>query len=828
MKKKTYKQFFPISFARVFFILCLVVGIMMSCRTSHSVRDIRASRDVNGGYVPPVTKIKETRTKDDALVKDLFMQSKRPAIELPFVKGANNRGAALVAEQVVYTNAETITKTSLDMNKAVDLNEVQELNEVVVTAKSRFTPEQDGRVNIDFILKVPKELLSTNFRVTLNPKLLHNDSLVPLKNILLKGDEFKIRQKQSYVDYENFLNSIVEKSNYDSVFVDHDGVRQDIRNQQEFYYDQYHKEWSRQVDYEDWRIKKDRAEAISEASKLGFDKKLYHENIRKARELAMKEVAKGKDTTGFFARYMNKHMKSQNLDKGILTVETKTDYRYDFYREYSQKAREKVLTDWSNGKDTIGAYAKYMKDFDGKFKTMVLDGEDLKEVPDRYRDIYKSGRDMDQIDMQQFTERDSVEIAQSRYKYDEIAMNEMKEAMREERRRELIIFPYEEGARLDTVIQTDQDFIYHYKQDYPVAPGLKSIRLVLNTQIDAVDRSRFVQPFSDTLSYFISSLSQLVDTSLIIKKTTVHRDVYNTMAIYPKFMPGKHAFDVKYKDNKEETEKLINTYRTFSEEGKLLMDSIMIRVSTALDGSYDKNYELSMKRAEALKAYFVKTLGGNDLNLVFKTRQSGEDWNTLAKLINRRTDMQDKSAILDSLSQAVYPDQTEVNIKKMYPQDYKIIRDSIYPLLSRADIVFNMKRQGVTEEVMVKVEERPDYAKALDLLQDRKYWDALDILSNYPDYNTALCLVCMGYNAKALELLETLDQTGDTEYLLAILAVRSKDDNLAIEHLLKACELDSSKIYRASLDPEIVSLVDKYNLQNRMEQKEVQLVDVSD
>ena len=157
----------------------------------------------------------------------------------------------------------------------------------------------------------------------------------------------------------------------------------------------------------------------------------------------------------------------------------------------------------------------------------------------------------------------------------------------------------------------------------------------------------------------------------------------------------------------------------------------------------------------------------------------------------------------------------------------KIIRDSIYPMLSRADIVFNMKRQGVTEEVMVKVEERPDYAKALDLLQDRKYWEALDILSNYPDYNTALCLVCMGYNAKALELLETLDQTGDTEYLLAILAIRSKDDNLAIEHLLKACELDSSKIYRASLDPEIASLVDKYDLQNRMEQKETQLVDIS-
>lgn len=750
------------------------------------------------------------------MVKDLFMQSKRPSISLPLVDGAGNAASTIVSEQVTFTNAEVITKSKTESGKPINLNEVQQLNEVVVTAKSRFTPEQNGKINVDFIVRVPKELLSSNFRVTLSPKLLHNDSIVPLQEAVLKGSDFSALQKQSYADYEAYLNSIVDKSAYDSVFVDFDGVQNDIAQQQQFYYSQYHKEWSNQADYETWKKEKDYIDALQEAKKIGYDKKLYYEHVRKARAQAMKEVAKGKDTTGFFAKYMNKVMKAPKLDKGMITVEQRNEYRVDFYKKYSEKAREWVVRDWMNGKDTTGAYIRYMKGFDKNFKTIVLDGEDLSNIPERFRELYKSGRSMDEIMNQYLSVQDSLQIAESRYKYDEIALNEMKDAMREEKRKELIIFPYEENVRIDTVIETDKDFVYYYKQNYTVTPGLKSVRIALNTRVDAIDRSRFVQPMSDTLAYFISSLSQLVDTSLVTKKTTLHRDLYNSMIIYPKFQTGKAAFNINYRDNKSEIDKVMETYRTFTEKGQLVMDSIIINVSTSLDGSYDKNSELSMKRSDALKEYFEKTLGGG-VESIFKVRYTGEDWNTLASLILKRNDLQNKDAILDTLRSAIYPDQTELILKKTFASDYKIIQDSIYPLLNKASIEFNMTRPGMNDKIEVKVEERPDYEKGIQLLQDRKYWEALEILSNYPDYNTALCLVCMGYNAKALELLETLQQTGNTEYLLAILSIRSKDDNAAIAHLMKACELDPSKAYRAQLDPEIAGLVRKYNLQDQLD-----------
>jgi len=820
MKKEAIKLLSQVSILSLLPLSIVLVTIMFSCKTSgSSVKEIQILRGKQVDFEYENQKkvnVKVPKDKSDAMIKDLFMQSKRPNIELPRIEGAGG-GVAIVSEQVTFTNPETITKSSPEGNKVTNLNEVQHLNEVVVTAKSRFTPEQNGRVNVDFIIKVPKELLSTNWRVSLSPKLLHNDSIVPLKNVVIKGQNFYDQQKQSYTEYEQYMKSIVNESDYDSVFVDYKGVRDDISFQQEFYYDQYHKEWRRQKNYETWKSVKDDVEALSQAKQTGYNQKVYYENARKARQRAMKELAKGKDTTGLFAKYMKNFVKPEELEKGRMKAEQREDYRLDLFKEYSRKAKEMSLKDWLNGKDTTGAYMRYLRSYDKNLKTLMLDGEDLRNIPQEFRDIYRSGRKMEQVANQTISDKDSIEIAKLRYMFEDMALNDMKRERQEEKMNEMIVFPYEQNTRLDSVVQTDRDFVFYYKQDYPVSPGMKRLRLVMNSQIDAVDQSRFIQPQSDTLSYFISSLSQLVDSSLIVKTTTIHRDVYNTMVIYPKFQTGRTNFNVNYKDNKEQTNKLIDTYKTFIGEGKLLMDSVILRVSTSLDGEYEKNIELSMKRADALKSFFVKALGGTaEVDNVFKTRYSGEDWNTMARLIIKRTDMPNRSQILDMLTQAVNPDECEKEIKKTYPADYKIIVDSIYPMLNKAEVIFNMTRPGMTEEITVNREDRPEYAQALKYLQDREYWKALDILGNYPDYNTALCLVCMGYNAKALELLESLKQTGNTEYLLAILSIRSGNDDEAINHLIKACELDPSKAYRAPLDPEVAALVNKYNLQDRL------------
>lgn len=89
-------------------------------------------------------------------------------------------------------------------------------------------------------------------------------------------------------------------------------------------------------------------------------------------------------------------------------------------------------------------------------------------------------------------------------------------------------------------------------------------------------------------------------------------------------------------------------------------------------------------------------------------------------------------------------------------------------------------------------------------------------MANYLDYNTALCLTCMGYNDKAQSLLEKLPETAKNEYLAAILAARKNDDQKAAVHLIKACQLDPNLYHRVSLDTEVKGLADRLNLWERL------------
>ena len=266
-------------------------------------------------------------------------------------------------------------------------------------------------------------------------------------------------------------------------------------------------------------------------------------------------------------------------------------------------------------------------------------------------------------------------------------------------------------------------------------------------------------------------------------------------------------------------DKILNTYQTFAKTGFYSIDSVFIKVSTSLDGTFDDNITLSEKRSIALKNYIKGAIGDQiDVESVFRTEHTSEDWNTLVKEIQRRDDIKNKAEIINLLTTAKFPDSTEDEIKRTYRADFAIIRDSIYPLLNRAEVTFNMHRTDMTQSSEVRREFREGYDEGIRLLQEREYWKAIEILAQYPDYNAALCLTCLGFNAKAYELLQDLPKTGGTEYLLAILSERLNKTEDVTTHLMESFKLDPTKIYRAPLDSEVAKIIEKYNLQPRIDQ----------
>jgi len=705
------------------------------------------------------------------------MQSKRATIELPQRKGVQGPGGTVyTSEEVTFTNPDNYFEPGSaysNKNKGkVDLSKDQQLSEVTVTARSRFTPERNGKVNVDFVIKVPRELLSDVWRLTLSPEILADDSVIALPEILLKGEAFLEKQLMDYDNYQMFLNTLVDKSKYDSMFLDKKGIEEDIKNRQNFYWNLYHKEYETQMGYEEWKFRQEDKMAYETAKKVGRRAELKNQYLRQAFDEINRLQTQGKDTTGVYNKYMSRY----------------------------EKEAAKLPKEW--------------------FSPEI----EQKAIPSKYREVHESGRTIEDLKNHAVTEKDSMNIAQYRYEFEKIALNEAAVRRKEDIFKELVRFPLEDKSRLrlDSIADPDQNFVFLYKQDYPVTEGVKSLRITMKGKVQAIDYSSYTLPTIDTLSYFISSLVQLADTTLVRKETKLYRNMYNALSTQIKFPAGKTNFDINYANNRAELEKVISTYKSFTEEGKLNMDSVIFTVTTSLDGKYEKNYELSQKRSESLKDYLVKNTFSNVRNAdwIFKNKYKGEDWNGLAAEIKKRNDLMNKSQLLYIISEAVDPDKTEADIKFVNPGDFKIIQDSVYPLLNKVDFVFNMSRPNMVATDTLQVEVREGYAEGLRLLQNREYWKALDILSNYPDYNLALCLTCMGYNAKAYELLQKLPVTGNTEYLLALLCLRLDKEQEAVEHVLEACALDPSKVYRIPLDPEINTLVRKHNLSKRIELSE--------
>lgn len=104
------------------------------------------------------------------------------------------------------------------------------------------------------------------------------------------------------------------------------------------------------------------------------------------------------------------------------------------------------------------------------------------------------------------------------------------------------------------------------------------------------------------------------------------------------------------------------------------------------------------------------------------------------------------------------------------------------------------------------------YQRAIDLLKAGSYEQALETLRPYADRNTAIAYLALGFDRMAYQTLVSLSDCADNLYLLSIAASRLKKEKEAVELYQRAIEKDPTKRWRGNLDPEINSLIQKYQL----------------
>lgn len=79
-----------------------------------------------------------------------------------------------------------------------------QIEQVTVVSRMRSVPERNGRVTLDFIVTLPKQMLGRSRSVVITPILHKPDESVPLEDLVIRGGRFSLLQERDYWQYEKY------------------------------------------------------------------------------------------------------------------------------------------------------------------------------------------------------------------------------------------------------------------------------------------------------------------------------------------------------------------------------------------------------------------------------------------------------------------------------------------------------------------------------------------------------------------------------------------------------------------------------------------------
>ena len=347
---------------------------------------------------------------------------------------------------------------------------------------------------------------------------------------------------------------------------------------------------------------------------------------------------------------------------------------------------------------------------------------------------------------------------------------------------------------------------YYYSQEVPTNETSKRMTVTLQGKVVGIDDSAYTLPSSDTLSYVVSSMLSFVDTLPRYRIRIINKYVTVTDRSYIQFMVGRTDVKEDLGENRAQLDKIETLMRRILEQQEFYVDTITLTAASSPDGRTALNDAIAEGRARALKRYLACRFG-RQIDTLLTLRRVGEDWSTLIELIRDRTEVKHRDEILALIAAEKNPDRREAKLRRHYPEDFAWIKANLYPYLRAVNFRYDLRRVGMVKDTVHTTELDTAYARGVELLQKRKYAEALYILNEYNDRNTVVAHLSMGHDERALELLDAMPKDAVTEYLRAIACSRLGRKEEGREHFLQACRLDPRMEYRANLDPEITELL---------------------
>lgn len=369
-------------------------------------------------------------------------------------------------------------------------------------------------------------------------------------------------------------------------------------------------------------------------------------------------------------------------------------------------------------------------------------------------------------------------------------------------------FPYPEDARLDSVVERRGMMTYYYSEEVPTDETSKRMTVTLEGKVVGIDDSAYRLPPSDTLDYVISSILSFVDTLPRYRIKVIDKYLTVTDRNCIQFPIGRTDVVDTLGDNRRQLAGIADMMRRIVGQEEFFVDAMMLTAAASPEGDYRFNERLARGRAQALKRYLVHRYG-REIDTMLTVRWVAEDWDELAARIRTNREIENREAILKLIAAEKNPDRRERMIRERFPKEYAYIKAQIYPRLRAVACRYDLRRKGMVKDTIHTTELDTTYAHGVELLQRRRYAQALCILDGYGDRNTVVAHLSLDHNERALELLAAQPIDAVTEYLRAIACARLGRKTEGRRHFLEACRLDERMEYRGSLDPEITELLNE-------------------
>lgn len=412
------------------------------------------------------------------MTSNLFRQSGRAHIYLPTQK---EERSGILAERVEYqTKVDTIKKgIQTDKPSSTDDGMVaRDLETLVVTAnrpKVKISTIRNGRINLSFLMTLPKAFMNDRYQVVLYPTLINGDKRQAMPPMVLQGSAFRKQQEAEYAKYDAFERSIIDSTKYDSIYFNGRRHNQFMTQLQRRYLNSYQQDYELQMQYDRWK-------------RIMQERQIDH---------------KARVTGAYDARVAEKRL-----------AMLMRAYDRDLYGEDSASLMRKM--------DSL--YTAERRDRAIEKRSREIE---LRDVPRKFRKLYEHNLTIDSLRNKSVTEQDSLEVAKQTYRYRAMAHNEAKRQNKDTFRSHMVYLKRIENPHRVDSMQVGKDFVYLYSEDILVTEDLeRKIQLVVDTRVTATDRSTWSQSGRDTLSFIVSGMNDLVDRGQMERLSGAEREEY--------------------------------------------------------------------------------------------------------------------------------------------------------------------------------------------------------------------------------------------------------------------------------------------------------------